>query len=864
MSSETEQPKTLKTQYPKDGTLLGAPNKSPSKQTFSTIKNFLRNKSSLTDLRVWHDSKKDDNKFSTSNKNDQDMININKITVDGGNNKDVKILHESKSATKLSEFKLKIPKKKRSLGSLLPQLQQDPKNLQHDYTYLNNSIERINTINDIKQLPTPGPTSTQKFLSAASSPQLNLFRHSSSSTKASSSKNTSPTKAFFSLDIIEPHNPSTPPLSMTATLESGPKDWCPPTTIRGTYLHDWSNNSSPRSLSESLKVGRVEKHLVSFESPTKADTAKPSNYNAGHLSRLNPDTMNEEVLDSQNKGSQKLFKLDIHNLIEPSNPLPSPCTINTKNEIDYITSHDNENTSSSKTTTNSNYASKSSLCLNSNSNLNSISISISNSNSNSNSNCGSDFEDDSNNSTHSIDSQFSYLRNRTSSIRFYKSNEQVQRENAIQDDRRERQKMREFLGTSEDTENELLEGLSSNSRKIVNCLDEEMNYIDYNAEDDTDALFNRDLFGLSSKKHKPELKIDSSKNFSNNYVDDEYEYKTPTGLEITDEACEFNQFKTLRLTENEYVFKQATNLELGDNENGSKPSLYSRKSDIDDVFRPSSNLEPNNDEYEFKLPSSLEINDDEHNYQAPAISKANDEGKEKLKHEIKANVNQSTINQIKGQSTLVIGNKKKEIEKKAEASSKAILEMLNHPGLLFKPNVAEINIKHTPSAKCKHHRAIKFHQLSGAIEDKESSHVGLNDQHSNHDEIWENPSALDEVNSLPDDYEFGLYEEVEPELINAGKNSKLSATLLSSSVQDNEFEYFENTGAAVNKQHLWKNLVTKNNDETTMRLRVERIQLSNRTITIFKHSVDDINEEDAMSILSQKSNKQGDLSTIME
>lgn len=402
-------------------------NKSPSKQAFNTIKNFLKSKSSLTDLRGLKERERDKVK-------DKDLYSIN-----------------NESNKKLTDFKNKVPKKKRSLGSLLPSAALSSKN---DSIKINEYLEEIKSMTAPTQLAdnfggsssssnktspaTPTRSSTKNYTS--SSPQLHMRSSISSSNKSAS-------KVRFSFEDkvsntinnyttpIFMKNTSTPTLvSSNYTSDLNSQEWITPTTIRGTHVHDWSANMSPQSLTESIKVGKVT-------------VGQP--YDAVNVDDLPKYNKN---IKSNNKG------FIIGSLANDSKISGS--------EIKHYTKTDMEITASAESVDSSFESSMS--------------------------------------SHNSQESQFSFTRNRTSSIRFYKSDEQVELEGAIYKDKMNRDKFNEFLGNGgiNEIENELLDFGSIKSKKINNGLDDDMNFNDFEEDDETDALFNRDLFGLEDSSIK--------------------------------------------------------------------------------------------------------------------------------------------------------------------------------------------------------------------------------------------------------------------------------------------------------------------------------------------------------------------------
>lgn len=860
MSETTGFPSPLKLT---DNSSFNTPNKSPSKQTFNTIKNFIKSKSSLNELKVWPDSKKEEKEHHVTH--DFTYVPPN--------------IHQSTSSSRLSD-KFKGPKKKRSLGSLIPpsHLNQNSNQFQHQNTttsyYQTPKMDLFNkstdNIHDNKSFIVPIPAS-QKQHSTASSPQLNFFRiptnnsYTSSSYTKTSGKNISPTKATFSLEPpvqfedsaqnYYKHQHYMPPVTPTVTesFPSSKEGNLRTTTIRGKYLHDWSNDS-PRSLAESLKVGRVETpSVMTFSSPTQGNNnysvanthsqqySQPQAQQHTNASLISQDSTVDKVAFSSettlsnhttnnavsttpsmcsrdtpelNELRSKL-RLNMKDLTEPSNPLPSPSNGDNLKELRLLRFKDTIVNDESKKHETKPLVKKSTP----------------------ESDSSSDSESDVS-SHHSQGSQFSFLRNRTSSLRFYKSSEQVAREKAIDDDKLERLKFKEFIGTSQDIENDLLEVCSNGN--VVDGLDEDVNYVDYEEEDDTDALFNRDLFGLEESTGCANgLEMDDDDN--NGHI----EHRAP-GLELDDYQDEVSS-KGLELSDDEYTYKpQGLELEL-DREEEEEASI--------------------NNEYSFYA-KTLELTDNE----ADMVTK-------KTLDNIESGLNSldldSTKQQPQSAAPSISENNSKETidrskkEEMGEASSKAILAMLNQSdsGLVLKRH--EIHVQHRPSATLQRHRSIKFHQLAGNIEEpniyqNEKYHNGIQGD----DAIWEDSTALDEVNQIPEDYESSdeEYESSFDDRSNSSLKSNRYSTMISSESDDLNFISSSTSNGG---DHLWKNLIKKNADgflnaRNKSGHHVEKIKLDNRTITLYNNPRDELLDAYEEESSDDEEAGKAELSTIME
>lgn len=764
-------------------------NVSPTKQKFSTLKNFLKNKSSLTELR---------SKAERKERERDDILYFTKPET-------IEPLRETKSATRLSD-KFRVPKKKRSLGSLLP---------------LNQIPSRTFDI-QLETFPPITPTS----------PPPNLVRTSSISTKSSKTSKQSPPKLSFNLDDSNfTHKRST---SVYTPEMPFSKDWATPTSIRGTYVHDWSNNMSPRSLTESIKAGRVETHSQKFQ-------LLGSPQIAAFDSKLK--TTFDFVSDSSAEEDNRVkfdMKLNINNLVEPSRPLPSPCTMkNLPMENEDVTfTESNMNTSTSSA-----------------------------------------------NSISSNDSDFSFIVNRAASIRFYKSQEQIQKEATVDFLKKEKQKVKDFLGTAEQMENELLEGFSSNSRRILDGFDEDINYVNYDEEDDTDALFNRDLFGMSLSK--PETNLELSYEGENNFDENCGNFSK--------DADEFKRPATLELADDEYEFKPPSGLELSDDELESKPSYRSELSEKEYNFHSPTDLDFYEDEYDFKPPSGLELFDDDesenidepnkfsaqghgvttendrstinswiHVFDTKSIKSGNDDIQTSCFHYNQLSPSLESIVETSEDSScdeLIPRNKQHlHTQSYTDVSSKQILKMLNSSdsGLSFKPFNSEIQIKHTPSAKSQRHRSLKFHQLSGDIEDDYyKTDTGESNQ-------WKNNGLLDEVNRIPEDYDYRNGYHIldgNTSFTSNSKKGRLSTIIVRNSDDYVNQDYILPVKTD-GKQHVWKNLVTGNGKNNTNLTTTERIQLENKTITLFNRNIAEIQEPSNVSTTSDVDYTE--LSTIME
>lgn len=683
------------------------PHKTSPKQKFHTIKNFLKNKSSFTDLRMFQEKKEDKNTRSTNVSNNSFKEDPNYKPVD---------------------IKWKIPKKKRSLGSLLPS--HESKEL-----FLNNYADEVKDF-----VP---PAYTKNLPSTPNSTQAGVYRNPSISTKGSSKASSSPKKTSFSLEYD--HTLSTPTFSTAETFVSD--DWVPPGTIRGTYVHDWSNDSSPRSFIESRKVERFDKPMLVS---TPSTPCKSRTFDKLSLS-VNGSTLKP-----------------------PNNPFPSPCTLSTENDLAID-----------------------------NGNLTVIDEGISSTTlaSQSNSHAGSS-ESCSVHSKDSFKSQFSFLRNRTSSVKFYKSKEQMQKENAKNAEKIERLRIKEFLGTDENSE----------------LLNEDYNYIDFDEDDETDELFNRDLFGLEQTGSPPGLELN-----------DEDNEVAPNGLEITGISYSHDEVDNENLCDpgnrsiygnniegeafEEYEYKEPSRLELTDSEEDPKENTETIKSEGG---------------YRYEPPSRLELTDSE--------EEGNDINKN-IEYDSSADI---SIEEVK----------ENEFEISHSNLSKELLSMLNRndSNLTFKSTTSDISIKHVPSQKFQRHKSVKYHQLSADIESSCYS-----DGH-----IWENSSALEEVNQIPEDYDFEAANTFQP-----NPRKQRFSTMLSLHSNDSNLSAISDVDSNCDptRQHLWKKLVIKN---AVGNQRIERIQLDDRTITLYNRKPGVEPENDQSSISSYDTNDRGELSTIAE
>ncbi|GMM45481.1 hypothetical protein DAPK24_020560 [Pichia kluyveri] len=345
-------------------------------------------------------------------------------------------------------------------------------------------------------------------------------------------------------------------------------------------------------------------------------------------------------------------------------------------------------------------------------------------------------------------SQFSF-RNRTSSIKFYKSNEQIENE----ENENLRYKFLKNLGIENG-----MDSVSIGSKR-VNVFDDDVNYINYEEIDETDELFNRNLF-------------DDDDGDGDGDGDGDYDYKAPKGLELDD-----------------YEYKAPRSLELDDYEDGG-----------DDV-----------DEYD-------DYNEEEEeDYTIPVIE-IND-----MDYESNKSLNSDNNNELSKELLEIINNKTQQ-----DTKLKSI----------------EINLKPVKSSILRNHRSIKFHHLSSDIEDKlslkdENDKIEGNKNNNgddNRDEIWKNLSALDEVNSIPEEYLF----------INRNKNR--FSTIL---INDEEINVSneEDIDKKSKGHHLWKNLIMR---------KESKIELNDKTITLYNRyeEINDDNDDDGK--------EEGELSTIME
>ena len=291
--------------------------------------------------------------------------------------------------------------------------------------------------------------------------------------------------------------------------------------------------------------------------------------------------------------------------------------------------------------------------------------------------------------------------------------------------------------------------------KRVNIFDEDVNYINYEEIDETDELFNRNLFDDDEGDG-----------------DGDYEYRAPKGLELDD-----------------YEYKAPRSLELDDYEDGG-----------DDV-----------DEYDGYDDDYNE--EEEEDYTIPVIE-IND-----MDHESNKSIHSDNNNELSKELLEIINNKTQQ-----DTKLKSI----------------EINLKPVKSSILRNHRSIKFHHLSSDIEDKlslkDENDKEDNNGDDNRDEIWKNLTALDEVNSIPEECSF----------INRNKNR--FSTILVNEEENNDSNEEDNDKKSKG-HHLWKNLIMR---------KESKIELNDKTITLYNRyeESNDDNEEEG--------NEEGELSTIME
>lgn len=819
-----------KSQYVGDISTPNSPSKSPSKQKFNTFKNFLRNKGSLTDLRVWQDARP------------RDAV-----------------------PASLSESKIKDATRKRSLGILMPP------------TYANSDHE--------EKIRNGSPTTPKNT-------HGNLQRHYSSSRRPFT-QNTSSNKETSSVELHELYsNPRktfeqggsysySPQKVSSSTSEtfSFAKDWAPADTIKGTYVHDWSNNASPRSLSASQKAGKVE-------IPAPSGTLPHAQFS--QLSNLNNSKMRSESVLSLPLNDSKLLKVPFKigsaesvegvgdtsgdsllniETIEPSHPLPSPCISSFKNE-----NQDNSFLSSPKsilrthsTCSNPLLDRQSSYGNVSNSDVDNVNGNGDEDNCDGGDDSEGDGDDDDYDDSNSQKSQFSFMRNRTSSIRFYKSKEQVESERNVDSDRVNQMKLQQFLGTAKEREGNLLD-FNSGSRRITDGFDEDVNYNNYDDDDETDALFNRDMFGLNEFNNggdKPNLEL----HYDGEGIHTDqnpYEYKAPTGLELEldspprtpknpghDDVFEYRSTGGLEM--DDFDYKPPTVLEIDDFEYKPPTGL-----EIDDSeYGPPSGLEMKMDDFGCKEPTPLEL---QKNYPSDQNELESSRDHRDLYEET---IPKNTQDEARNQFGL--RNKKPvQEEKKAKDASNEILRMLNNSGsdLILRPVTPEISLKHTPSAKTTRHRSLKFHQLPGDIEENISENKSR--------KIWHNPKALEEVNLIPEDYssddEYHRFENP--------PQARLSTMVIPKSSRTEIISERDGKSKAAG-QHLWKNLI--NNKIDTERsgnpLKVEKIQLNDKTITLYeRRSTNETSQgstecdftEENVDDSKSTNNDTLELSTIME
>lgn len=751
-------------------------NLSPTKQKFNTFKNFLKNKSSLNDLRS-----KAERKDKDKEKEKDDIIYLKPEIIDS--------LRESKSATRLSEFRLKVPKKKRSLGSLIP----------------HNQSQKLFDSEAYNQLLAP-----------QMSPPT-LIRDTSVSTRSSKTSKQSPPKLSFTHDDpLVSQKQFTPVHTPELPFST---DWATPASIRGTYVHDWSDNMSPRSLTESLRVGRVGNLSPKIQFPESPETKV-----IDRSAITNIDFISESEQEAMAKPN---MKLDLSNIVEPSDPLPSPCTVNTQRDTDGVVSQ-------------------------------------------------SSHVEEGDNSTSSADSvlsnssEFSFVVNRAASVRFYKSKEQLQREAAIDVAKKEKQKVRDFLGTSEETEFELLEGFLSNSKKIISGFDEDVNYVNYEEDDDTDALFNRDLFGISSAQQTNNLELfeeDGADDGFSNYdmtSNNEYHYKPPATLELSDDEYNYNPPLSLELSDNEMEHAKGpcisnykdepqnmdgvNNLAAQHVAAKSGPKALDNKGENNSVHENGTEK----DRHDIVASNGEELSG--FHADGSALDKLRDE---RIKGCLSPNESLKSVVDTSENGSYAENQQPLQTRSCLDLSSKQLLKMLNKSdsGLSFRPQSPEVQIKHTPSAKLQRHRSLKFHQLSADIEEH------YNSDNYKEDFQWRNSRVLEEVNSIPEEFNFESdYESLNEtqSFPNNFKKGRLSTMIVPNS-NNNEITFTPNK--IDGKRHVWKNLIPTNGKNKKTPLS-ERIQLDDKTITLFNRSISD-NQKPFNDYKSNESDP-NELSTIIE
>lgn len=196
--------------------------------------------------------------------------------------------------------------------------------------------------------------------------------------------------------------------------------------------------------------------------------------------------------------------------------------------------------------------------------------------------------------------------------------------------------------------------------------------------------------------------------------------------------------------------------------------------------------------------------------------------------------------------------------------------MLNNSnsGHVFKTSNSDIVLEHRPSTKLERYRSLKFHQLSCDIEDENDSVISssynvelfadeckpisnYNDDRS--DSIWEDSDALEEVNLVPEDYEFNqdrLYENISGNCTYNYNNgiygmNNMSkgrySTMMVSNIDD--LDSISTNNSTDIEPHLWKNLLKgvsgnsedRGSDNINVR-NARQIKHDDRTITLFNQT----------------------------
>ncbi|GMG36217.1 unnamed protein product [Ambrosiozyma monospora] len=127
-----------------------------------------------------------------------------------------------------------------------------------------------------------------------------------------------------------------------------------------------------------------------------------------------------------------------------------------------------------------------------------------------------DENDDDGSSASSKSSRFSFV-GRNTSMKYYKSEAQLEREELSKNKKDNHEHFNRFI----------------NNMESLQELEDDMNYVDFDAKDDTDDLFNRNMFSISDDED--EAKGETNGNGINDDVDDNYDYNNGNNAYIFDD-----------------------------------------------------------------------------------------------------------------------------------------------------------------------------------------------------------------------------------------------------------------------------------------------------------------------------------------